>query len=360
MTESASRIGKEGEGSDQLASSLAALPAILAKRIKELDERERQLEKAFGRLESTQASCSGDAKPSDVLHLNIGGTKTAALRRTLTSVPGSMLATRFSGRWDDSIEKDRDGNFFIDQPFELFEPMLNYLRLKACENSESETLTSPSFKDNPESRQSFRIMVEYYGMTLGIFPVKMRVLQGLEYINNSIEYFNDLEARCNSFLTLNLRSDGHSMPIESYEVTIGQVESLQIGWESDSCNAALVAGLPKGQGVGDVVGSVGIDLIRSGIVVDGNFQAIEGLTATAGCVVRCEDFGNRWYFKGRLIASYLASDSVVLVRATTTTSTTVDEYPYPFGSVAHTRSVSPAISVKGSFEVSNVSYYKFG
>jgi hypothetical protein len=139
------------------------------------------------------------------------------------------------------------------------------------------------------------------------------------------------------------------MPIESYEVTIGQVESLQIGWKCDYCDDVLVAGVPNGQGVGDVAGSVAIDFIRSGIVVDGNFQAIEGLTATEGCIVRCEDFGNRWYFKGRLIASYLAADSVVVIRATTSHAT-AGQYPYPFGSPTHTRGVSPAISVKGSFE----------
>ena len=57
---------------------------------------------------------------------NVGGTLTAVLRRTFTSVEGSLLASRFSGRWDDSIEKDRHGNFFIDQPIELFLPMIKY------------------------------------------------------------------------------------------------------------------------------------------------------------------------------------------------------------------------------------------
>jgi hypothetical protein len=35
---------------------------------------------------------------------------------------GSMLAAKFSGRWDDSLEKDAHGNFFIDEPVELFQP----------------------------------------------------------------------------------------------------------------------------------------------------------------------------------------------------------------------------------------------
>ena len=31
-----------------------------------------------------------------------------------------MLAAKFSGRWDDSFEKDRDGNIFVDQNPENF------------------------------------------------------------------------------------------------------------------------------------------------------------------------------------------------------------------------------------------------
>ena len=30
-----------------------------------------------------------------------------------------MLATKFSGRWDESLDKDADGAFFIDQPAKL-------------------------------------------------------------------------------------------------------------------------------------------------------------------------------------------------------------------------------------------------
>lgn len=102
--------------------------------------------------------------PCDVLHLNVGGHVTAVLRRTLTSVEGSMLASRFSGRWDDSIEKDRDGNFFIDQPYELFEPMINYLRAKACETALAPPVTSPEFHSE-EKRRDFVRMVEYFGIS---------------------------------------------------------------------------------------------------------------------------------------------------------------------------------------------------
>ena len=40
----------------------------------------------------------------------------------------SLLAAKFSGRWDANVEKDADGAFFIDQPIELMMPLINYLR----------------------------------------------------------------------------------------------------------------------------------------------------------------------------------------------------------------------------------------
>ena len=50
------------------------------------------------------------ASPNDVLHLNIGGTKATTLRKTLTSIQDSVLAIKFSGRGDDGMEKDHEGN----------------------------------------------------------------------------------------------------------------------------------------------------------------------------------------------------------------------------------------------------------
>lgn len=57
-----------------------------------------------------------------------GSTKIAVLRTTLTHFKDWILASRFSGRWDDSIEKDKDGNFFIDQDPKVFGVLLKYLR----------------------------------------------------------------------------------------------------------------------------------------------------------------------------------------------------------------------------------------
>ena len=78
-----------------------------------------------------------------------------------------MLSSRFSGRWDDSLEKDADGNFFIDQPIELFLPMVNYLRAQACMTHNARPVSSPDFREEEEDgakHDNFIRMLEYYGM----------------------------------------------------------------------------------------------------------------------------------------------------------------------------------------------------
>jgi len=88
----------------EVGSAFDALALALKKREKELDEREAELSKLSKRLESDITSIYGDTGPSDVIHISIGGQKIAILRRTLCSVEGSMLASRFSGRWALSIK----------------------------------------------------------------------------------------------------------------------------------------------------------------------------------------------------------------------------------------------------------------
>jgi len=84
--------------------------------------------------EKNHVFCGNDM--SDILKLNVGGIKTVAVQRsTLCAIEGSMLASSFSGRWDDSLPKDTDGAFFIDFDPELFLPLLEYLRLQGAHGS---------------------------------------------------------------------------------------------------------------------------------------------------------------------------------------------------------------------------------
>jgi hypothetical protein len=174
-------ISSEDKGDaalDSLEGTLASLPALLERRRKELDSREKELEDAIEAFHLEQKDFCGRiaGKANDVLRLNVGGRCIDVLRRTLTSVPGSMLASKFSGRWDESAEKDRDDNFFIDQPIELFRPLINFLRDKA-QGCAIPPLRSPGpqqFTSNIQYEQ-FQRLVEYYGLTQCVFPVGIQV-----------------------------------------------------------------------------------------------------------------------------------------------------------------------------------------
>ena len=70
---------------------------------------------------------------SDVLTLDVGGMARIRVRRhILTQYPDSMLAVRFSGRWERDNDDDNDNNetFFIDFSPVIFLPLIDYLRAK--------------------------------------------------------------------------------------------------------------------------------------------------------------------------------------------------------------------------------------
>ena len=326
--------GKDDEQEDLLESTLQALPTLLKKRQKELVEGERALKKAMLSFEKEKTVVCGNAAPSDVLHLNVGGTKMAVLRRTLTSIPGSMLASKFSGRWDESMECDREGNIFIDQPFPLFELMVNYLRAKACQTPNAPPLTSPNFEAiTSVTKADFLRMVEYYGMMLGIHPVRIEL-----YLENTtnVEYRDGLSVNATDWSTFGIVAQGHELDIKSFEVIIHQVERAQVGWRSNLVATNRIGGTI---GVGEIEGTMALDCCRSVLLVNGALVPIDG-TCKEGSTIRCEDSGKKWYIDGRLVASTDQSDNVTLLDAPMTNWNAL-----------------PAISTKGSFTVSEVEYY---
>jgi hypothetical protein len=116
-----------------ISNALTSLTEALKKRKRELDETEKELNEKKERVDGDIRQIYGTTSPSDVLHLNIGGQRIDVLRRTICSIDGSMLASKFSGRWDDSLEKDENGHYFLDHDFEDFKMMIDFLRGKAIE-----------------------------------------------------------------------------------------------------------------------------------------------------------------------------------------------------------------------------------
>jgi BTB/POZ domain len=285
--------------------ALSALVATFRKRQQVLEDREKELEKAitaFGKeKEQFGASIEDESsKQNDVLYLNVGGTVINVSRKTLTQVEGSMLASLFSGRWDDSIEKDRDGSFFINQPPELFLPLVDFCRDKLCETPSSLAVVSPASNDFTSWKKytSFLRMVEYYGLTPGLYPCAIEIHSGLRESCEITDYPN-LGVTATDWSVYTLKSKGHERGILGYEVKLGKVENFQLGWlhptnwpANTSANATTK--------VGESPHSIGLDLCASGFLYGGTLSAVENLTVEEGDLIRCERKEGivAWYVNG--------------------------------------------------------------
>ncbi|XP_028048054.1 BTB/POZ domain-containing protein KCTD3 isoform X1 [Monomorium pharaonis] len=87
---------------------------------------------------------------SDIVHLNVGGTRFSTSRQTLTWIPDSFFTALLSNRIDS--HKDETGALFIDRDPKLFSIILNYLRTKDIDLKNIDIRT-------------LRHEAEYYGIT---------------------------------------------------------------------------------------------------------------------------------------------------------------------------------------------------
>jgi len=295
---------------EALDAALKQAADVVRKREAALDEREGELKRLKKTLDEKHPNLG---EPSDVIPLNVGGTCISVLRRTLTQIEGSMLATKFSGRWDDSLEKDKDGRFFIDQPIALFLPLIDYLRDRACETPLS---GHPDLllEDNTSTKR-FNRMVEYYGMTLGVYPI------GIYRLANSttrtlVAEHPDYEIESESLATFVLmpKDNRHGRFANTFEVELGDNSVAQIGWMDWSNKDAFVKQSPNTyQGAGYGKGSIAFDCGRSGMAITQNdketlFNTVapvapgQGFDA-AGTVLRCEGSGCLWHVNGNVVPS---------------------------------------------------------
>lgn len=280
-------MNKETDTLKSLEESLKDLPFLLQERAKHLEEKERELAKAKRAFEKENPSFG---QPSDVLTLNVGGRCITVLRRTLTSVEGSMLATRFSGRWDDSLEKDGDRNFFIDQNFELFELIIDHLRTMHNEAALGPPLVPPleDFDQNNKKKCDFLRMVEYYGLTRAIYPLEFSLLRGdakdVDMVCQPDNY--SIDARECVELSFS-PTPIHKRFISAFELTLGSVSVAKVGWKNKE-NASTVFFDCSDCTINCPVKSF-----------TGTVHEVE---ITEGTVLRFEVDGNKWLVDGKLVA----------------------------------------------------------
>lgn len=66
---------------------------------------------------------------NDIIKLNVGGTIFTTSRKTLCSVKNSFLDAMFNGTWKGNIDKDKDGNPFLDINPDIFSILLDAIRM---------------------------------------------------------------------------------------------------------------------------------------------------------------------------------------------------------------------------------------
>lgn len=103
-----------------------------------------------------------DDHKDEMIKLNVCGTIIETSRSTLTHVPDSFLARKFTAPWKESLMRDECGRVFLDEDGELIQIMIDFLRDKKKENP-SNPLQPPSVRD--DKRERFVLLLEYYGLT---------------------------------------------------------------------------------------------------------------------------------------------------------------------------------------------------
>ena len=329
---------KKRQIGDAVVEALNAARTELEQRETKVEEREEALRKALEGVDHEKKLMAGRT-PNDVLALNIGGTKIHVLRKTLCQYDKSMLSAHFSGRWDDSVDKDADGYFFIDQPYDLMLPLINFLRAKAIEDCMPH---SPA--DLPEEAKNsvdFKRVVEHYTMTPFVFPLRFDVWRG-STDNAAIEGGEEPRVTSTTWSTYKLSPVRHTRSVSSFEVVLGAgIERPQVGWlEASSFGQNVVAGEHKG--LGEEGSSIALDSLCGGVQMNGTtLKAVSSLSLQEGSVVTCEntDAHFRWLVDGTEVAIVLRS-----------------ELPARYNMGVH-GSCEPAITSKGQWHVSQFAYH---
>jgi len=110
----------------------------------------------------------------NVLSLNIGGKKITIKRSTLTQVKGSLLETMFSSsHWEEKLDRDKEGNIFLDFDPKLFGKIIDYLRARLI-LEEGSPIPFPVV--SREDEDNFKSLVAYLRLGEGILPKRPKDL----------------------------------------------------------------------------------------------------------------------------------------------------------------------------------------
>ena len=106
---------------------------------------------------------------NDVIQLNVGGQLLMTTRYTLTRISNSILSIMFNGQWEEKLNRDNQGNIFLDFNPILFQHLLEQLRL-INNNNKSILISSPSLSFEKMLR---KLNINQYKTSLNIIQINI-------------------------------------------------------------------------------------------------------------------------------------------------------------------------------------------
>eukprot|EP01113_Clastostelium_recurvatum_P042515 TRINITY_DN6896_c0_g1_i3.p1 TRINITY_DN6896_c0_g1~~TRINITY_DN6896_c0_g1_i3.p1 ORF type:complete len:318 (+),score=70.57 TRINITY_DN6896_c0_g1_i3:41-994(+) len=132
---------------DGVDEAFGQLKSSIEKQRQSLHDESTTLQGERHALEEEKRVMSQIKRDDDIITLNISGHISAIKRSTLIQIPGSLFSQMFSGRWEDRLDRDKDGNVFLDYNYSFTEKILDYLRALKIKSPER-TLPKPEVTDS--------------------------------------------------------------------------------------------------------------------------------------------------------------------------------------------------------------------
>ena len=224
--------------SEDLLTKFNDLVARFSKEFNSLIEEERAKLKA--EVEAYKAELQRmnavQVNDDDLIDLNVGGQRLTTTRSTLCQVEGSLLASMFSGRWEDRLKRDKDGAVFFDFNPQYFILILDYLRARKIASADQPA----PFPTVPEDQlETFTSLVEYLGLNDEIVSTQ-QVLPGEKFNLHS----TDVALQDNGKVAVHdgTREHGYALGENVYSEGIA---NLKLKLESFKDNQWMFVGIVK-------------------------------------------------------------------------------------------------------------------
>jgi hypothetical protein len=232
-------------------------------------------------------------------------------RGTLTSVPG-LLATKFSGEWDESLLRDSsNGRFFIDEDPELFRELVNYLReINRMVPPNMFTEPEPPSFDDPKKETRFcRMLVSLLSdhvLPLRIFKFD-RSTDKLTRVSDTMNCEVNKEEEKQLYFVLQRRIPAQKR-IQSFEVQIAASKCIEfsIGWleykleQFQQIAGSVLFAARKQMWLNIRLGTIVIRGYKQSSV-DRRVWVPSGDIRNP-IIIRCANRGAEWYIDGKLVA----------------------------------------------------------